>query len=248
MWTRAELKEKAKQVLRGNYWKSFLVALVVAFATGSSGGGGGNGSQNNQASYPVEFDGALLALIGIIASFAVLFAIAFRVFVGYPLEVGGKRYFVKSAQFDDTSKCFSFAFAGENYMGIIPPMLLRSVYTILWSLLFIIPGIVKAYAYKMVPYIIAENPRISSKEALALSDDMTRGHKWDMFVLDLSFIGWYLLGALAFGIGILFVLPYSMTTEAELYLALKNPVGFDGGYGGGYDNTYRSGYDNQNRY
>jgi uncharacterized membrane protein len=228
MWTRAELKEKAKQVLRGNYWKAFLVSLVIVFVTGSGGGGGRDGSQSGGPSSfrnPFDIDGRLLALIRIAASVAVLIGLAFRIFIGYPLEVGGRRYFLKSAQYDDNSKCFTFAFMGENYGGIIPAMLLRSVFTILWALLLIIPGIIKAYAYRMVPYILAENPNIGAKRALAVSQDMTQGHKWDMFVLDLSFLGWYLLGAIAFGIGVFFVMPYPFATEAELYLALKNPDG-----------------------
>lgn len=73
----------------------------------------------------------------------------------------------------------------------------------------------------MVPYILADNPNIGVKKAIALSNEMTLGHKFDMFVLDLSFIGWYLLGALAFGIGVFFVLPYENATDAELYLVLR---------------------------
>ena len=73
----------------------------------------------------------------------------------------------------------------------------------------------------MAPFILAENPGIPANRAIQLSCDMTTGHKWEMFVLDLSFIGWYLLGALAFGIGIFFVNPYYHSTKAQLYLALR---------------------------
>jgi uncharacterized membrane protein len=73
----------------------------------------------------------------------------------------------------------------------------------------------------MVPYILADNPNIGVKKAIALSNEMTMGHKYDIFVLDLSFIGWYLLGAIAFGIGIIFVFPYENATKAELYLVLR---------------------------
>lgn len=100
-------------------------------------------------------------------------------------------------------------------------MLRRGVQIFLWYLLLIIPGIVKSYAYRMVPYILADNPNIGSKEAIKLSNEMTNGHKFNMFVLDISFIGWYLLGILALIVGVLFVLPYVNATEAELYLALR---------------------------
>jgi len=73
----------------------------------------------------------------------------------------------------------------------------------------------------MVPYILADNPNIGVMKAITLSNEMTNGHKFDMFVLDLSFIGWYFLGALALGIGVLFVMPYENATNAELYLVLR---------------------------
>ena len=73
----------------------------------------------------------------------------------------------------------------------------------------------------MVPYILADNPNIGINKAIELSNDMTRGHKLDMFVLDLSFIGWYILGMIPFGLGVLFVNPYFNATNAELYLVLR---------------------------
>jgi uncharacterized membrane protein len=100
-------------------------------------------------------------------------------------------------------------------------MLWRAFINTLWFLLLIIPGIVKYYAYRMVPYILADNPEINYKRALELSTRMTKGEKFDIFVLDLSFIGWYLLGTLAFVVGILFVMPYQNATEAELYIILR---------------------------
>ena len=101
-------------------------------------------------------------------------------------------------------------------------MLLRGVYTFLWSLLFLIPGIVKSYAYSMVPYIIYENPNLTAKQAIALSCKLTDGYKWDLFILDLSFIGWNLLSAITGGIlGILYVYPYMGVTHATVYEHLK---------------------------
>lgn len=218
MWSRAELKYRAKEVLRGIYWKAFLVSLVIAFATGS-GGGSGRGSNNNGTFHNINPRLLLTVILG--AMGVVLFFLAIRIFLGYPLEVGGRRFFIKSARYEDNTKCFSYAFWSENYRHIIPTMLLRGIYIFLWTLLLIIPGIVASYAYSMVPYILAEQPNIGAKEALRISNQMTRGHKLDMFILDLSFFGWYLLGALALGIGTLFVLPYDYATKAELYLVLS---------------------------
>ncbi len=73
----------------------------------------------------------------------------------------------------------------------------------------------------MVPYILADNPSIGAERAIQLSNRMTGGEKWDMFVLDLSFLGWYILGMLALGIGVIFVNPYVDSTKAELYLILR---------------------------
>lgn len=220
MWTRAELKQRAKNVLRFNYWKAFLISLVISFASGSGGGGGGRSSRS-ALDFPRTSDTGTIIVIVVIFLLIMLFFLALRILIGYPLEVGGQRYFVKSAEDKDNKKCFSFAFEGHNYSGIVPTMLLRGVFTFLWTLLLIIPGIIKSYSYSMVPYILGDNPNIGAKRAIELSNEMTYGHKFDMFVLDLSFIGWYLLGALALGIGVLFVLPYDNATHAELYLVLR---------------------------
>ena len=89
-------------------------------------------------------------------------------------------------------------------------------------LLLIVPGIYKAYCWRLVPFIIADEPDISGKEARARSASMMNGSKWASFVLDLSFIGWKLVGALTFGIvNIVFTNPYEAATDTELYLTLK---------------------------
>ena len=191
MWTRRELKERAKNVLRWNYWKAFLISLVIGLAMGGSGGGGGGGSANQNAGQggdgfnnPSLFDGSNINLITFVALmlfaafFIIIFALAIRVFLGYPLEVGGRKYFVQSAQNNDNKRCFRFAFNGHNYLGIVITMLLKGVQNFLWYLLFIIPGIVKWYSYSMVPYILADNPNIGARKAIQLSNNMMYGHKF----------------------------------------------------------------------
>lgn len=225
MWSRKELKDRAKTFLRKNYWKAFLVSIVITIAGGNGGWGGGGGSSSSgghsSLSNNQSFD--LTVVLIVIFTFLVILLIisALRIFIGYSLEVGGRKYFVQSVQYKENKKCFRFGFDGQNYGGIIKTMLLTEVYIFLWTLLLIIPGIIKTYSYSMVPYILADNPNIGVKKAIALSNEMTIGHKFDMFVLDLSFIGWYLLGAIAFGIGIIFVFPYENATKAELYLVLR---------------------------
>lgn len=242
MWTRKELKDRAKSVLSKIYLGALGVSIVIALAGGSPSWSGSsyhssnsrdhfysgfsNGFPNNS---PYNFHSSVSNVFPIhylfpllfMGLFATLGVVALRVFLGYSLEVGGRRYFIKSAQYKNNKGCFSFGFNGYNYGGIVKTMLVTKIFIFLWTLLLIIPGIIKSYAYSMVPYILADNPNIGIKKAIALSNEMTRGHKFDMFVLDLSFIGWYILGALAFGIGIIFVLPYQNATAAELYLVLR---------------------------
>lgn len=225
MWSREVLKTRAKEVLKTNYWKAFLISLVIVIS-GNGGGGGGGGSDQNRDSVKSFVSDVSNGSIDDRTFFIIIFAvialfIAYRILIGYPLEVGGRKYFVQSAQYKDNSKCISFAFDRQNYYGLILTMFLKGLYNFLWFLLLIIPGIVKFYAYSMVPYILSDNPNIGAKRAIELSNEMTNGHKLDMFVLHLSFLGWYLLGALALGIGVFFVNPYAFATEAELYLVLR---------------------------
>ena len=92
------------------------------------------------------------------------------------------------------------------------------MYIILWSLLFIIPGLAAAYSYSMTRYILAENPYMSADEAIARSKQMMYGNRWRLFCLHISFIGWSLLSTLlTFGIGELWLTPYRMTAEAAFY-------------------------------
>ncbi|SFK81177.1 Protein of unknown function [Paenibacillus sp. 1_12] len=150
-----------------------------------------------------------------------LFAIAFRIFLCYSLEVGGRRYFIRNAQGDNNLNHIEYGFRKQKYLAIVKSMLWRDFLNFLWFLLLIIPGIVKSYAYRMVPYILADNANIGYKRAVELSNQMTDGHKFRMWVLDLSFIGWYLLGCIALFVGVLFVMPYENATKAELYLVLR---------------------------
>lgn len=101
--------------------------------------------------------------------------------------------------------------------------LLVTLYTFLWSLLFVIPGIVKSYAYAMTPYILLDRPELSPTQAIDESQKMMDGHKMDLFILDLSFIGWILLSCLTCGVLLFYVEPYMMATRAAFYLELKGP-------------------------
>ena len=165
----------------------------------------------------------LIALVGVLlmALFMMILALSLRVFLGFPLEVGGRRFFTRTALADPNMNHLGYAFEKGRYWPIVKGMFLRGLYNFLWYLLFIIPGIIKTYSYRMVPYILAENPEIGSARAISLSRQMMRGNKFRVFLLDLSFLGWLLLGLLAFVIGTLFVMPYLHTTYGLLYIRLR---------------------------
>lgn len=110
----------------------------------------------------------------------------------------------------------------EKFWSAFKVTFFMGLFTALWSLLFWIPGIIKALSYSMSMYILAENPEIGALEAINRSKAMMNGHKMDFFVLQLSFIGWHLLGAITFGIAYVWVTPYMSATTANFYNSIKN--------------------------
>lgn len=235
MWLRSDLKSSAKKFLSKNYIKAFFVSLIIMIVSGSNGS---NSSWKEERNTMLDVDfsnmsemgrtvsdavpfGFIFGLSFIIIVVLIIASLAFRIFLGYPLEVGGRKFFVRGAEGEVEFSNITSTFNGDHYMKIVVAMLYKGVINFLFYLLLFFPGVVKSYAYSMVPYILTDNPEIGHERALELSNEMTRGHKWEMFVLDLSFIGWYILGALAFGIGTLFVNPYVDSTKAQLYLTLR---------------------------
>ena len=118
--------------------------------------------------------------------------------------------------------CAIFAFQNGSFLKIVAAKFLEGLFIGLWSLLLVIPGIIKALEYLMVDYILADNPGIAPMDALRESKRMMKGHKWNAFVLSLSFLGWEILSVLTLGLlDLFYVRPYIEATFAELYLALK---------------------------
>ena len=103
-------------------------------------------------------------------------------------------------------------------------MLLVVVFTFLWSLLFVIPGIVKGYSYALTPYILIDDPQISIRDAVRKSQRMMSGQKFNLFYLQLSFIGWWILSILTGGIGFLWLIPYYTTSMAVFYRNLRDNI------------------------
>lgn len=254
MWNRAELKEDSKVLLRLNYWPFVLVALIHAVVTGGIARRGSTASRNNAIErdlhdfrhgydYNMIFDSMVLAILGTaLVTILVMLVLGagLDIFVFNPLEVGCKRYMTIAR--DVKPQFGEMVFAFKNcYGNVVKTMFLVDLYTFLWSLLFVIPGIVKSYEYRMVPYLMAEYPDMASSEAFRISREMMTGNKWEAFVLDLSFIGWNILTVITMGlVGIFYAAPYQMLTSSALYLTLKktNP---SFGYAQPDDNYYYNG-------
>lgn len=212
---------------------------IISMSSSSSGG--------METSF---FENALVGVI-VVVIFLVIFLMVFAVvmcvdiFLLNPLSVGGNRFMVKSIVDEAQVREIAYGF-DHSYKNIVKVLFFRDLYVFLWTLLFIIPGIVKMYQYYMVPYILTEYPDMEYKAALQMSRDMMEGNKWKTFVLGLSFILWDFLGVVTFGIvTVLYVQPYRQLTFAALYCKLRNipvvnpakpPV-----YGGNMENGYENG-------
>ena len=257
MWTRKELKERAKEALKRNYWKIVLVSLIgmlIGGGLGSSGISGGGSDIRDVASDnvkehftehendDVDWEGAEAVLddiqmdirpqdivavaftvivVLIVAAIVLAIVLALDVLLLNPVQVGINRFMVKSL--DDTARIAEVGYTFDhNYKNGVKVMFFKDLYVVLWSLLFIVPGIYKAYQYRMVPYILGENPDMTYQEVLQRSKDMMDGQKWDAFVLDLSFILWHMLGGITCGLAeIFYVAPYVNLTDAALYSRLS---------------------------
>lgn len=173
------------------------------------------------------FGGMLFGAIAIVIClvvFVIIFAVilAVDILLINPFDVGGKRFMRMSVEGTAQVKEITYGF-DHSYRNVVKVLFFRDLYIFLWTLLFIIPGIVKMYEYYLVPYILTEYPDMEYKAALQLSRDTMEGNKWKTFVLGMSFIPWDILGALTFGVlEIFYVNPYRNLTYAALYCKLKN--------------------------
>ena len=163
----------------------------------------------------------ILTVASIVFLLVSLFAAFFSIFVAQPVEIGGIRFFMCARNGDVQFGNIGYIFKKGQYIKAVKTNVVKSLYIFFWSLLFIIPGIVKTFSYALVPYILSENPTISTRKAISISKKTMKGEKWHFFILGLSFILWYLLGSIACGIGTIFVLPYVQATYAEFYALMR---------------------------
>lgn len=238
MWTRRELKDQAKAVMKRSYWKMFAVTLVATLLIGFFSDRVDHGTTYNYTYQIGDMDTSfsfsgfmnllpfqgvwLVSALSFFVLLAIVFSICYSVFIANAISYGENRFYLENAKREDVPFMTLFSAFQNGYFNIVKILLIKDIKQFLWTLLLIIPGIIKSYEYKMIPYILAENPEISTEEAFARSRQLTTGQKGNMFVLDLSFIGWLILGTLLLGLGVYFVYPYINATFAQLYLTLTD--------------------------
>ncbi len=166
--------------------------------------------------------GAIFGVVMVIVVIAVIIGSLWAILFTNVLTVGKHRYFIESRYHETgVGELFS-SFTNGRYSNTMKVMFFHSLYISLWSLLFIIPGIIKSYEYFLVPYLVAENPDIDKDRAFEISKRTMEGEKWKCFVLGLSFILWNIAANLVpFGVGNAFLDPYISATFVEFYMAMK---------------------------
>lgn len=276
MWTRAELKEKAKINFKRVYKQSVIVCIIV-YLLGAIFDGGYNSTSNhvegsvtyNQSQDSGEiyendafdeefnlenksdnvsdfaekysiggvienffefifnsiynlFSGVSMAIIVVISICIILIGIVLKVLIFNPVIIGKNNFFMGIRENERKVGDIFFLFKESKFIKPAITIFFVDLFTLLWTLLLIIPGIIKHYEYFMIEYILSENPDIDRKRAFELSKYMMDGQILETFVIDLSFIGWDILSSITFGlVGIFYVNPYREATYAELYATLR---------------------------
>lgn len=223
-----DYRSTARNALRGNWGISILVTLVAALLGGSgsssSGSAGASSSSSATQSNLAQLDSIPPFILGIVITILSLMAI----YALITLVIGGAvRLGLVSYNIDLITKrrppAFSTLFSRFPIFGKAFALnFMISLFTALWTLLFVIPGIVAMYRYAMAPYLMSENPDMGVMEAIGLSKEMMKGNKWRLFKLHFSFIGWIILGGLTLGIGFLWIAPYAGASEAAFYLDVSS--------------------------
>ena len=218
--TSKELRAIARETLQGNWGISVGVALVAALLGGMVTGSGNISFQFNEntvRNLPPVFWGFLLPFVSVVG----LLGLAMFI-IGGVVELGYAKFLLK--QHDKKELVFADLFSQFERFGTgFAQRFLRTLYTALWTLLFVVPGIIKSLSYAMTPFILEDHPELTASEAINRSKKLMDGHKMDLFILSLTFIGWDILSALTFGIGFLFLNPYRNAAYAAFYRNISAP-------------------------
>lgn len=206
MLSNKEIRAVAREELSG-FWTMPVLASLVYFIISSICGvpdALGKAFPNSSAGLGLQSAGLLLSIFVIIP-------------IAYGFELSFLK-FLRGSKDDTVERMFD---GFKTYGRALGVTLLQALFVFLWSLLLIIPGIIKSFAYAMAVYISKDYPELSPNECLDLSQEMMDGHKMDLFLLYLSFIGWALLCILSLGIGFLWLIPYINVSAAKFYEEIK---------------------------
>ena len=261
MIDRAELKSRGMNAFKANYWPCVGAGFLTTISIAKAGGGGsGSGNWSNTFSNSSSSSGQMTEdeVMGLIVLLGAIFLICMviwvvgmviKAFVFNPLLIGCRKFWVNNADGVARGEDLLYGFKCGSYMNVVKVMFLKDLFVFLWSLLFIIPGIIKSYEWYMVAYLIAEDPTQSWTDVKEKSSQMMDGYKMDTFILGLSFIGWAVLSAFTCGIlAIFYVNPYIYATDAELYMYLDGSANYGAGMSANYggQNYGGQGFNDQN--
>ena len=199
MFDRAKYKKSALNTLHNNWSVPCLISIVYLALSGIS----------NFGTLPLSVCVSGIMSVGIIFTFMKMISIS--------VSLGG----TSTEKYENISFNTFLQGLEDHWLNALLGSLWNFLWVFLWSLLFVIPGIVKSYSYSMMFYVMAENPKISAMKAMDISKILTSGHKSDLFVMDLSFLGWALLSALCCGLGFIWLYPYMHMSKTYAYYDLK---------------------------
>lgn len=184
--------------------------------------------QPSRSSFLKRLAGSFMIMVSLPIFIALMIISLLGKFIIFnPIRIGKAAFFVEGYEKEPEVKDLFRYFKSPYYRELILNLFVKDLYLFLWSLLFIIPGIYKYYQYIYVDYLLMEDPSMTIHDAIDRSKEMTDGEKWNIFILDMSFIGWYFLSALLLGIPGLLVDPYVDATFGRLYLRKKVVMNLD---------------------
>ena len=236
-------KNEALTALRGNWGKAVVLALLYVLLAGAFAGPTAYQTVKVQQYTRENISGTrtVSQMASVIQSPEFLSlqrrangtsgaTTLFEIFILFPVALGFANAFRRLVVDKDNNLIYNTVhIAFSNYWHKVWGQLLKDIFIALWSMLFLIPGIVKIYSYSMTEYILEENPELSANEAIDRSRFMMRGHKFDLFWLQLSLIGWFFLCILTGGIGFLWLEPYYHCAKAAFYEEVKADYALNGG-------------------
>ena len=224
-----DYRDLARENLRGNWKPSILTAMVACLLGGMVAGSSFipniNINLDEQSMMALYQQYPFLLRFSLVTGATTSVLSLLHFILGGVIQLGYAHYLLN--QHDRREFQFKDLFSKFDYFGAgFCQAFLRGLYTFLWSLLFIIPGIIANYRYAMTPFIMAEHPELTASEAIRVSKRMMNGHKWELFCLEFSFIGWSILCALTLNIGNIFLNPYINASCAAFYRQISRSESF----------------------